>query len=61
MPTDFSDATAYGASYKSYIPGLRDYKATLMRWYDTADATVEKMSLSKTSEYFMFYPISRTA
>ena len=27
-----------------------------MRWYETADATVEKMSLSKTSEYFMFYP-----
>lgn len=56
VPTDFSDATAYGASFKSYLPGLQDYKATLMRWYDTADATVEKMSLSKTSEYFMFYP-----
>lgn len=56
VPTDFSDASVYGDSFKSYIPGMQDYKGTLMRWYDTADATVEKMSKSKTSEYFTFYP-----
>lgn len=56
VPTDFSEDTTFGAFFKSYIPGLQDYKATLMRRYDTADATVEKMSKTKTSEYFLFYP-----
>jgi hypothetical protein len=56
VPTDFSKSTVYGSRFESYVPGLQDYKGTLMRWYDTADATVEKMSIGKISEYFLFYP-----
>lgn len=56
VPTDFSEDTAHGDSFKSYIPGLQDFKLTVMAWYDTAYSTLEDMSLNKVSEYFMAYP-----
>jgi hypothetical protein len=56
VPTDFSEDTGHGATFKSYIPGLQDFKATLMAWYDTAYTTLEAMSLNKISEYFLIYP-----
>lgn len=56
VPTDFSEDTVLGARFKSYIPGLQDYKGDLMTWYNAVDATLEKMSLQKISEYFLFYP-----
>ena len=56
VPTDFSEDTAHGARFKSYLPGLQDFKATLMSWYDHADATLRKNAVNKTSEYFLIYP-----
>lgn len=56
VPTDFSEDTGHGATFKSYIPGLQDFKATLLAWYDTAYTTLESMSLNKISEYFLIYP-----
>lgn len=38
------------------MPGLQDFKGTLMRWYETATTALESLSLNKTSEYFMIYP-----
>ena len=62
VPTDFSDATAYGASYKSYIPGLRDYKSN-------PDAVVrhrrrdgrEDEPVQDQRVFHVSTPISRTA
>jgi hypothetical protein len=56
VPTDFSEDTSYGDRYKGYLPGLQDFKLTLMAWYETAYTTIEAMSLNKISEYFMVYP-----
>lgn len=56
LATDFSEDTAHGDSFKSYIPGLQDFKATLKSWYDTAFTTLESASKNKTSYYFLIYP-----
>lgn len=55
LTTDFSEDTSHGDSFKSYIPGLQDFKVDIMAWYDTAYTTLEGMSKNKTSEYFMLY------
>lgn len=55
VPTDFSEDTGHGATFKSYLPGLQDFKLTLMTWYDTVYTTLEAMSLNKISEYFIAY------
>lgn len=56
LTTDFSEDTSHGDSFKSYIPGLQDFKATVLAWYDTAYSVLEAMSKNKTSEFFMLYP-----
>jgi hypothetical protein len=56
VPTDFSEDTSHGDRFKSYLPGLQDFSATIMAWYDTATTTLEAMSLNKVSEYFLIYP-----
>ena len=56
LTTDFSEDTAHSDSFKSYLPGLQDFKATIMAWYDTAYTTLESMSKNKVSEYFTLYP-----
>lgn len=56
LGTDFSEDTGHGARFKSYLPGLQDFKGTVMAWYDTAYTTLEAMSLNKISEYFLAYP-----
>lgn len=55
VPTDFSEDTGHGAQFKSYLPGLQDFKCTLLNWYDTIYTTLEAMSLNKISEYFICY------
>ena len=55
LSTDFSEDTGHGASFKSYLPGLQDFKGTVMAWYDTVYTTLEGMSLNKISEYFIAY------
>jgi hypothetical protein len=55
VPTDFSEDTGHGQTFKSYLPGLQDFKLTLMAWYDTVYTTLEAMSLNKISEYFIAY------
>jgi hypothetical protein len=55
VPTDFSEDTGHGAQFKSSLPGLQDFKAKLMAWYDTIYTTLEAMSLNKISEYFLAY------
>lgn len=55
VPTDFSEDTGHGAQFKSYIPGLQDFKMTVLNWYDTIYTTLEAMSLNKISEYFIAY------
>jgi len=55
VPTDFSEDTGHGATFKGYLPGLQDFKLTLGAWYDTVYTTLEAMSLNKISEYFIAY------
>lgn len=56
LSTDFSEDTAYGDSFKSYLPGLQDFKATVNAWYETAQSVLESASKNKTSYYFLLYP-----
>lgn len=56
MPTDFSEDTAHGDRWKSRLPGLEDFSATLSAWYNTAYSTLVAMAVNKVSEYFMMYP-----
>jgi hypothetical protein len=56
LSTDFSEDTAHGDSFKSYLPGLQDFKGTLDAWYDTAYTTLEYASKNKASYYFTIYP-----
>ena len=55
VPTDFSEDTGHGAQFKSYLPGLQDFKLAIGNWYDTVYTTLEAMSLNKISEYFQAY------
>jgi len=55
VPTDFSEDTGHGANFKSYLPGLQDFKLTVLNWYDTIYTTLEAMSLNKISEFFIAY------
>lgn len=55
VPTDFSEDTGHGAQFKSYLPGLQDFKGTVLAWYDTIYTTLEGMSINKISEYFIAY------
>ena len=36
LATDFADASVQGDSFKSYLPGLSDFKLKLTKWYDDA-------------------------
>lgn len=56
LSTDFSEDTSHGDSFKSYLPGLQDFKGDLMAWYDTAYTTLEYASRYKQSYYFRYYP-----
>lgn len=56
LPTDFSEDTSHGDSFKSYLPGLQDWKVTVDSWYDTAYTTLEYSSKNKASYYFTIYP-----
>lgn len=55
VPTDFSEDTGHGATFKSYLPGLQDFKLAIGNWYDTVYTTLESMSLNKISEFFQAY------
>jgi hypothetical protein len=56
LTTDFSEDTSHGDQFKSYIPGLSDFKAKLTAWYQTTNSTLMAMALNRISEYFMAYP-----
>jgi hypothetical protein len=56
LPTDFSEDTSHGDSFKSYLPGLQDWKVTVKAWYDTAFSVLEYSSKNKVSYYFLIYP-----
>lgn len=36
LATDFADASSQGDSFKSYLPGLSDFKLKLTKWYNDA-------------------------
>lgn len=56
LPTDFSEDSSHGDRFKSYIPGLQDFKVDISAWYDTVYPTLESASLNKTTYYFQIYP-----
>lgn len=56
LPTDFSEDTAHGDRFKSRLPGLQDFSATLLAWFNTAYSTLVAMASNKVSEYFQIYP-----
>lgn len=55
IPTDWSEDTGHGQRFKTKLPGLQDFTATLTAWYDTVYTTLEAMSVNKISEFFQAY------
>ena len=55
QPTDYSEDTAHGNRFKSYLPGLADYSVAVAKWYDTAFSMLEAASINQISYYFQIY------
>lgn len=56
LGTDFADATAQGSTFKQYIPGLKDFKLKLSKFYDDAYFTLIDAAINDTVERMYFYP-----
>jgi hypothetical protein len=55
-PIDFSEDTSHGDRFKSRLPGIQDFSATLTAWYNSTYTTLEGMSVNRVSEYIQIYP-----
>lgn len=56
MPIDFSEDTSLGDDFKSYLPGLRDFKVSIERWYDNAYNVMADAVAARTLLKFYLYP-----
>lgn len=56
LATDFVDASVQGDSFKSYLPGLSDFKLTLGKLFDSAYFTLYDAVLNTTVLKCYFYP-----
>jgi len=56
LPTDFADASAHGATYKEYVPGLRDLTIAVDKFYDDAYGTMINAAIANTVLWFYAYP-----
>ena len=55
LGTDFADSTPQGSTFKQYMPGLRDFKIKLDKFYDDAYFTMIDAALNDTPLKFYFY------
>lgn len=55
LGTDFADSTPQGSTFKQYMPGLKDFKIKLDKFYDDAYFTMIDAALNDTVLKFYFY------
>jgi len=55
MPPDMLEDTEFGATFKTYRPGLSDFKVTLNKWYDDAAYVLEDAARNRTLLKFYSY------
>jgi hypothetical protein len=53
---DFADATAHGATFKKYVPGIADYQLSVDKFYDDAYFTMLDAAFGATVLKHYFYP-----
>lgn len=47
--TDYSEDTAHGDAYKSYVPGLKDFTVAIEAWYDDAYHVLQNAAIANTA------------
>lgn len=56
IATDFADATPQGTTFKQYVPGLKDFKNKIDKFYDDAYFTMIDAAINDTALKMYFYP-----
>ena len=56
LGSDFADATPQGVAFKQYVPGLKDFKLKLDKFYDDAYFTMIDAAIADTTMKMYFYP-----
>lgn len=56
MPTDMSDDSGHGQTFKTAVPGLSDYTMSVSAWYLPAQTILEDAAVNKIPYYFLYYP-----
>lgn len=56
LATDFADASVQGDSFKSYLPGLSDFKLSLSKLFDSAYFQLYDAVVNVTVLKCYFYP-----
>ena len=54
--TDFAEASAQGNTFKSYVPGLKDFKLKVNKFYDDSYFTAIDAAINDTAQRMYFYP-----
>lgn len=55
-PTDFAEDSSWGDTNKTYIPGLTDFSAQLMKHFDNSTTELNDAATNKTLSKFYWYP-----
>lgn len=56
MPVDFAEDSQWGDSFKTYLPGMSDFKGQLMKHYDHNESVLRAAALAHTVGKFYWYP-----
>jgi len=56
MPTDFAEDSSWGDTFKTRIPGMTDFDATLTKWYDHNETGLRLASTGRIVGKWYWYP-----
>lgn len=56
LATDFAESASQGDSFKSYLPGLSDFKLKLTKWYNDAYFVMFDAVINQVVMKAYFYP-----
>lgn len=56
LGSDFADATPQGVTFKQFVPGLKDFKLKLDKFYDDAYFSMIDAAIADTTMKMYFYP-----
>lgn len=56
LSTDFQEDTAHGDTYRTRIPGLKDFSLAVQKWFDTSYHVMIDAAIASTIGKFYLYP-----